>query len=93
MEVSPVAAAATTVPTNNLHPLAEVNSLKSPGCNWAFTNSAEHLCLSLKRLPNNHGPMGYSSNEAFNKSLRKVIYSPLEREREKKKMGEGRQRR
>lgn len=36
----------------------------------------------MKRLPNNHRPMGYSSNEAFNKSLSKVIYSPLE---EKKK--------
>lgn len=74
-------AATTTVPTNNLHPLAEVNSLKSPGCNQAFTNSAKHLCLSLTRLPNNRRPMGDSSNEAFNKSLRKVIYSPLERER------------
>lgn len=54
-----------------------------PGCNQPLANSTKHLCLSLKYLPNNHRPMGYYSNETFNKSLSKVIYSPLGKKWEK----------
>ena len=72
-----------SLPTNNPHPLTEVYSFKDPVCNQPFANSTKHLCLSLKRLPNNHRPMGYSSNETFNKSLSKVIYSPSEKKKKK----------
>lgn len=64
---------------NNPHPLSVAHSFKDPGCNQPFANSTKHLCFPLKRLPNNHRPMGYSSNETFNKSLSKVIYSLLEK--------------
>lgn len=68
-----------SLPSHKQPSPTQVYSFKDPGCNQLFANSTKHLCLSLKRLPNNHRPMGYSSNDTFNKSLSKVIYSPLEK--------------
>lgn len=47
-----------SLPTNNPHQLNEVYSFKDHDCNQPFSNSAKHLCLSLKRLLNDHKPYG-----------------------------------
>lgn len=63
-------------PTNNPRSLKFI-VLKTPVVTGPLANSTKHLCLSLKPLPSIHRPMGQSSNEMFNKSPSKVIYSPL----------------